>query len=76
MITVFYAHTVYTPGKGNTEEQEEALLKIFSSIGTCFKVKEEQINAYCGLFSSGIGFVSHVGFSALFDVTGRKNCTI
>jgi len=48
---------VYTFGTNVTEENKVLISKLFSSSGISFEVPEDQINAYCGLFSSGTAFL-------------------
>lgn len=45
-------------GPDATKTDDENLSTLLSSLGLCYPVSEPQINAYCGLFASGIGFVS------------------
>lgn len=49
--------SVYAMGDDATEEHRQTLQGIFAKIGLCYQVPEDQINAYCALFSSGIGFM-------------------
>ncbi|XP_021966764.1 pyrroline-5-carboxylate reductase 3 isoform X2 [Folsomia candida] len=49
--------SVYTMDEATSSENKELLSKLLGSVGLCFEVPEHQINAYCGLFSSGIGFM-------------------
>jgi pyrroline-5-carboxylate reductase len=44
-------------GEQAHKEHKELLSSLLSSVGLTFEVDESQINAYCGLFSSGIGFM-------------------
>lgn len=44
-------------GKYGSDENKKELQKLLSSVGLCYEVPESEINAYCGLFSSGIGFM-------------------
>jgi len=44
-------------GKYGSEADQKHLQELLSSVGLCYQVPESQINAYCGLFSSGIGFM-------------------
>ncbi|CAG7729324.1 unnamed protein product [Allacma fusca] len=48
---------VYSMGEKASEEHEKTLTQFLSPISDCYKVPESQINAYCGLFASGIGFM-------------------
>jgi len=56
-LTVNAGCSVYTMGKHSKEEDKTALAEIFGTSGLCYEVPESQINAYCGLFGSGIGFM-------------------
>jgi pyrroline-5-carboxylate reductase len=48
---------VFTMDQNSSEQDKELLSKLLCSVGLSFEVLEHEINAYCGLFSSGIGFV-------------------
>lgn len=45
-------------GSETSTNDKDILSKLLSSLGLSYEVPESQINAYCGLFASGIGFVS------------------
>jgi len=49
--------SVYTMGKEAEKSDESNLNKVLSALGLTYQVPESQINAYCGLFASGIGFM-------------------
>ncbi len=51
---------VYTMGSETSKNDKDILSKLLSSLGLSYEVPESQINAYCGLFASGIGFVSYL----------------
>lgn len=66
---------VYTMGPDTGKTDHDNLSKLLSSVGLCYQVPESQINAYCGLFASGIGFVS---FLSIFIISTSflKNTTL
>ncbi|CAL8087083.1 unnamed protein product [Orchesella dallaii] len=49
--------SVYTMGKEAQKSDHTNLNALLSSLGLTYQVAESQINAYCGLFASGIGFM-------------------
>lgn len=49
--------SVYTIGIGTSESEKTLLQNLLSTNGLAYEVPEAQINAYCGLFGSGIGFM-------------------
>lgn len=69
MHDILCGHKVYTMNKESEEADKSSLVKLLSSVGLCYEVPEVQINAYCGLFASGIGFVSGTLWSALKLIT-------
>jgi pyrroline-5-carboxylate reductase len=57
---------VFTVDDETTNEEKIMLQSLLHSVGLCYEVPESQINAYCGLFSSGIGFMFQI-LEALSD---------
>lgn len=55
--TSFEPIPVYTMDLNSSPQEKELLSKLLGSVGLSFEVPENQINAYCGLFSSGVGFM-------------------
>ena len=46
-------------GSNTLDADKEFVTNLFSPSGICAEVQESQINAFCGLFGSGVGFVSY-----------------
>ncbi|ODM96989.1 Pyrroline-5-carboxylate reductase 1, mitochondrial [Orchesella cincta] len=49
--------SVYTMGQDAQKTDKVNLEKLLYALGLTYQVPESQINAYCGLFASGIGFM-------------------
>lgn len=50
--------SVFALGSNAKVEDKKVLSAILSATGLTYEVPDSQINAYCGLFGSGIGYVS------------------
>jgi len=53
----YFPISVFSSSLNTADADKDLIYSLFQPFGLCYDVQESQVNAYCSLLTSGIGFV-------------------